>query len=128
MLFQKNILAVRTLFQSWLLFTQRLLPYLQTNVHVTDTLPVSVTYVYNSLTATTGDYGYDTGVITWTGSVNAGAGVMITFGATATETAPLGASIANAAIISGGGEIITRTATVHVVTWVYLPLVLKGGN
>jgi uncharacterized repeat protein (TIGR01451 family) len=97
-------------------------------VHVTDTLPISVTYVYNSLTATTGSYGYATGVVTWTGSVNAGTGVTITFGATVTETAPLGVSIANSAIISGGGEIITRTATFQVGHRIYLPIVMKGGG
>jgi uncharacterized repeat protein (TIGR01451 family) len=99
-----------------------------TNVRVTDTLPISLTYTADSLSATSGSHGYSSGVITWTGSVSASTAVTLTFGATVTETAPVGASIANAAIISGGGEIITRTATVHVVTRVYLPLVLKGGG
>jgi hypothetical protein len=52
--------------------------------------------------------------------------VTITFGATVSETAPVGASIANSAIISGGEEIITRSAAVNVIGFVYLPLIVKN--
>jgi uncharacterized repeat protein (TIGR01451 family) len=98
-----------------------------TNVRVTDTLPISLTYISNSLTATGGSYGYTDSVITWTGSVNAGGAVTITFGATVSQTAPLGTSITNSAVISGGGEIITCTATVAVEPlWVYLPIIFRN--
>jgi len=80
-----------------------------TNVQMADTLPPLLTYVGSSLTATSGSCGYSSGVITWTGSVNAGEAVTITFGATVAETPPMG-PIVNSAVISGGGEIITRTA------------------
>ena len=99
-----------------------------TDVRVTDALPVSLTYIDDSLTATSGSYGYSSGVITWTGAVDALQVVAITFGAVVSQTAPQGTSITNSAVISGGGEIITRTATVHVVTPIYLPLVLKSGG
>jgi uncharacterized repeat protein (TIGR01451 family) len=97
-----------------------------TNVRVTDTLPISLTYSSNSLTATNGSYGYNSGVITWTGSVNASGAVTISFGATVSHTVLLGTSITNSAVISGGGEIITRTATVGVRSSIYLPVVLKN--
>ena len=82
-----------------------------TNVQVTDTLPVSLSYIDNSLTATSGSSGYQNGVITWTGTVNAGGTVTITYGATVNPTLGF---IVNSAVISGGGDSVTRTATVTV--------------
>ncbi|MCG3211418.1 MAG: hypothetical protein FOGNACKC_05064 [Anaerolineae bacterium] len=81
------------------------------NVHVTDTLPPLLTYVNGSLTASDGSYSYNNGVINWTGSVNTGQTVDISYEAVVSPT--LG-SIVNSAVISGGGETITRTATVTV--------------
>ena len=83
-----------------------------TNVRGTDALPIFLTYIDNSLTATSGNYGYSNGVITWTGSVNVGEMVTITFGAKVGQTLGF---VVNSAVISGGGEIITRTATINVV-------------
>jgi hypothetical protein len=51
----------------------------------------------------------DSGVITWTGTVDAGEAVTVTFGAIA--GAKLG-QIANSALIAGAGEVFTRTASV----------------
>jgi len=93
-----------------------------TDIRVTDTLPISLTYISDSLTATDGSYGYNNSVISWTGSVNAGGAVTITFEAAVSQTI---GSIVNTAVISGGGEMITRTATVAVGRWLYLPVVLK---
>jgi uncharacterized repeat protein (TIGR01451 family) len=84
-----------------------------TDVHVTDTLPISLTYTPGSLVATSGNYGYSSGVITWTGTISVGELVTITFKSTAGYT--LGA-IVNSAVISGGGEVITRGATVNVIS------------
>lgn len=81
------------------------------NVQVTDALPPFLTYINNSLTATGGSYSYSNGVISWTGPVNAGQSVDISYEAVVSPT--LG-SIVNSAVISGGGETITRTATVTV--------------
>ncbi len=97
-----------------------------TDVRVTDTLPTLVTYLDNSLTATGGSYGYADGVVTWTGTVSAGGSVAVRFGVTVSQMASLGSSISNSAVISGGGEIITRTATVFVGHQIYLPLITKG--
>jgi uncharacterized repeat protein (TIGR01451 family) len=81
---------------------------------ITDTLPLSLTYVDHSLIADSGSYGHENGVITWTGSLTDGKVVRITFGATVSQTIPIGASIVNSAVISGGGERVTRTSAVDV--------------
>ncbi len=99
-----------------------------TDVRVTDTLPTLVTYLDNSLTATGGSYGYADGVVTWTGAVSAGGNVAVRFGVTVSQTASLGSSISNSAVFSGGGEIISRTATVFVGHQIYLPVVWKSGG
>jgi uncharacterized repeat protein (TIGR01451 family) len=98
------------------------------DVQVSDTLPITITYIEGSLTATSGSYGYDSSVVTWMGSLSAGAAVTITFEATVLETAPLGASITNSAVISGGGEIIIRSAEFRVGHRLYLPIVMQGGG
>jgi uncharacterized repeat protein (TIGR01451 family) len=96
------------------------------NVRVTDTLPISLSYLDSSLTATSGSYGYQNSVITWTGAVNAGGPVTITYGAAVKPTAHLSATIANSAVIDGGGEKITRTAFVYIPpAKLYLPLVSR---
>jgi uncharacterized repeat protein (TIGR01451 family) len=97
-------------------------------VLVTDTLPTSVTYADQSLTATDGDYDYENGNVMWNGSLDPAGTVIITFRATVSDVVPLGTSIANTAIISGGGEIISRTAKVFVGHRMYLPLMTKGGG
>ena len=81
------------------------------DARVTDTLPVSLSYIDNSLTATSGSASYQSGVITWNGTINASGHVTITYGATVNPT--LGFVITSAAI-SGGGDSVTRTATVTV--------------
>ena len=96
------------------------------NILVTDTLPIALAYINNSLTATGGSYSYSSGVISWTGTMSANSVVTIAFGATLSPTVPFGISIINSAVISGGGEIITRTATLDIKTQVYLPVVLKN--
>jgi uncharacterized repeat protein (TIGR01451 family) len=83
------------------------------NVLVTDTVSISLTYHSNSLVATDGTYGFNGGIITWTGSLNAQDRVTLTFGATVSQATSLG-SIVNTAVISGGGEIINRAATFNV--------------
>ncbi len=85
-----------------------------TDVLVTDTLPNSLIYAANSLTATAGSYGYSGGVITWTGTLEPQQEVPIMFTAYMNPTVTLGISITNSAVINGGGEIITRTAAIRV--------------
>jgi hypothetical protein len=90
---------------------------------VTDTLPSDL--IYHSVTASSGSYGEDSGVITWTGSVDPSSVVTITCGVTVSEEAPAGA-IVNSAVISGGGEIFTRTVSVNVVPPIYLPIIFRN--
>ncbi|CAG0929312.1 hypothetical protein TFLX_01247 [Thermoflexales bacterium] len=84
------------------------------NIMVTDTVPLSLTYSTDSLSATTGSYAYHHGVITWTGTVTASEFVTITFGAYVSQTVPIGASLVNSAVINREGTVITRTATVTI--------------
>jgi uncharacterized repeat protein (TIGR01451 family) len=96
-------------------------------VHVTDTLPISLTYTEGSLTAINGSFGYGNGVITWTGVVEAGAGVEITFGAMISETALPGTTITNSSAINCGGVTLVRKASVSVTAAeVYLPIILRN--
>jgi uncharacterized repeat protein (TIGR01451 family) len=81
---------------------------------VTDTLPVSLTLVGNSLTATDGNYGYENGVITWTGAVSIGQVVSISFGTMVSQIVSMDTTIANSAVISGGAEIVERRVAVRV--------------
>ncbi len=92
------------------------------SARVTDTLPASFVYVPGSLTVTGGSPNYDSGVITWEGQIAAGQEVGVSFAARAGTQ--LG-HIANHAVISGGGETFTRTATAEVRLPTYLPLVLR---
>lgn len=85
-----------------------------TTFRVTDTLPLSLTYAENSLTASSGSYGYRSGMITWTGSITAGEVVQIRLTTIVSQMVPLGISIINSAVVIGGSEIITRTATIDV--------------
>jgi hypothetical protein len=55
---------------------------------VTDTLPIYLSYIPNSLTATSGNASYSNGTITWNGAVNAGGLVTITFGAKVSQVTP----------------------------------------
>jgi uncharacterized repeat protein (TIGR01451 family) len=81
------------------------------DARVTDTLPVSLSYIDNSLTATSGSPSYQSGVTTWAGTISAGGSVTVTYGATVNPTLGF---IVNSAVISGGGDSVTRTATVTV--------------
>lgn len=97
-----------------------------TSVYVTDTLPTSLSYVPNSLTATSGIASYANGIVTWSGAASAGENVTITFGATVNPSVPIGTSIVNSATISGSGETFTPTAHTTVVSRV--AYVNKGAN
>ncbi|MEJ2735919.1 MAG: PKD domain-containing protein, partial [Anaerolineae bacterium] len=103
-------------------------PIDSTEIRVTDTLPLSLTYMEDSLTATAGSFGSENRVITWTGSLSAGGSVRITFGTTISTIVPLGTEVINSAVISAAGEIVTRTARVFVGHQIYLPLVMRSGS
>jgi uncharacterized repeat protein (TIGR01451 family) len=96
------------------------------NAAVTDSLPDTLTYVDGSLTATGGHANYSSGVITWTGPVNAVSTQTITFRATVSQTAR-GSVIVNQALIESGEERFSRTAAVRVPPpyYAYLPLIIR---
>jgi uncharacterized repeat protein (TIGR01451 family) len=79
-------------------------------VRVTDTLPSTLTYVPNSLTATAGSSNFSNGVITWNGSLGNGASVAISFAALA---GPALGNIADSALIDAGTGITTVTASIE---------------
>jgi uncharacterized repeat protein (TIGR01451 family) len=87
-----------------------------TGVRVTDTLPTFLSYIPDSLTATSGTASYNNGIITWNGIANAGESVTIAFDATVNSSVPIGTSIVNSAVLTGADETITRTATTNVVS------------
>lgn len=95
-------------------------------VRVSDTLPAEVHYL-GTLAASAGSYGYENGVITWTGTVDGGEPVTITYGVTIGLHISLPLSIVNNARIDDGRGIIwDRQAVVIVGGYAfYLPLVEK---
>lgn len=81
-------------------------------VRVTDTLPAQLSYIPNSLVASSGTPNYSNGTITWNGAVNSSQSVSLTFGTMVNPSVPVGTAIVNSAVISGDGETITPTAGV----------------
>jgi uncharacterized repeat protein (TIGR01451 family) len=78
---------------------------------MTDTIPLSTTYVAGSLTYPEGTGGYNaaTGVITWTGTVSPGVQLPIAFQVTV-DPALEGSAITNTALIDdGAGTLLERT-------------------
>ncbi|MBL8045536.1 MAG: DUF642 domain-containing protein [Anaerolineales bacterium] len=91
-------------------------------VNITDTLPASLNYIPSSLTATSGTASFADGIINWAGTLAPSGSVTITFGTTISPTTPGGTTITNSAIISGGGEVITRSASTNLDFFrLYLP-------
>ena len=78
---------------------------------VTDVLPVSLTYVPGSFSATTGTGGQSGGVITWTGTVPAAGSTTISFHATIRDDMPSCSVITNKATIGGPGYEFERQVT-----------------
>lgn len=99
-------------------------PISPTTVMVTDTLPVSLTYTPDSLSAPSGAYAYADGVITWTETVSSSTSITITFGATVSPSLERGRSVVNTVHIGAEDMITSRSATVKVpLVKVHLPLV-----
>lgn len=101
---------------------------------VTDELPLGLTYVDGSLYVPLSGgplYGASGNVITWTGSLNGGVQLAITFGAELTTTLAAGERVTNTVEITGAGILITRTATTLVISetvspFTYLPLIFRN--
>jgi uncharacterized repeat protein (TIGR01451 family) len=91
-------------------------------VQVTDTLPISLSYASGSLQASAGSYGYAGGVITWTGSLQPGDLVTVTFSGKVGKTG----AVTNTALIRGGGELFSRSARVEAEpVRVFLPCLIR---
>ena len=88
------------------------------NVVMTDTIPADLTLDPGSISVTGGgNYGISgTNVLTWTGSVNNGVSVEISFSAEITDTVPAGSTITNTAYITGTGSLITVSAATTIIT------------
>jgi uncharacterized repeat protein (TIGR01451 family) len=82
-----------------------------TGVRITDTLPISLTYVPGSFSANTGTGGESGGVITWTGIVPAGGNTAISFRATIGENVPSCSVITNKATIGSQSYEFERQVT-----------------
>jgi uncharacterized repeat protein (TIGR01451 family) len=87
--------------------------------YMTDTMPLSTTFVYGSLWASSGEAGYDPGaqMVTWTGVVSMNLGVTVTFAVTTDVGLAEGEQIVNQAWITDGAGIgfwRAATATVSV--------------
>jgi uncharacterized repeat protein (TIGR01451 family) len=94
---------------------------------LSDTLPVSTTYVAGSVT---GGATYDlaTHAITWNGGVNAGATRTITYRVTVDLGPDRGTTFVNQAILDDGRGLITvRQSTVTVPFRTYFPIVAHSG-
>lgn len=102
------------------------------DVVLTDTLPVALAYVADSLAYPEGSSGlYDSGVITWTGIVSPQAQALITFQATLVGDLEVDDVVTNTVVIEGNGVIVTRRAETTVIAapdpepeeyFTYLPL------
>lgn len=108
-----------------------------TGATISDTLPVSATFVSGSiqppteLNVITGGYGESNGVITWTGSLGPDTFATITFSAVVTDNVVPGQTLTNTVHITGTGVLITRSASTLIVSepptkTVYLPLAPKA--
>lgn len=95
-------------------------------VVLTDTLPAGVTYA-GGLSATSGNAVYAGGVVSWSGAVNSGAPVTITFNATIDPGLSAPTPIWNTAQINDGfGNILLRRAlTIVNAERVHLPFVRR---
>ena len=100
-------------------------------VAMTDALDTRLAYA-NGLDAQylngSGSASESSDVITWSGALQNGGVVTITFNATVTNTAVVGQFITNTAVISGAGSLITPTTSFEIVSphQIYLPVIFKS--
>jgi len=108
-----------------------------TSAQVTDTLPVSLTYLSGSLQSPTDlnvitvGIGESNGVITWTGSLGANSSATIRFSAVLTNSVQPGQIITNSVVITGAGSLFNPSASTLVITnsptsTLYFPIVFRA--
>ncbi len=88
--------------------------YTLDSVLITDTLPASLVFEAGSLSASSGSWGYESGVITWTGSITASHTVTLTFEAMVSQATLPGTVITNTATINAEGEISPASAVTKI--------------
>jgi uncharacterized repeat protein (TIGR01451 family) len=79
-------------------------------IQLTDTLVDEVTYVPGTLTADYGAFGFESGVVTWTGNLGM---VSITFSVQISPEIGL-ATIVNTAVVTGEGDLVTDSISTQV--------------
>lgn len=106
-----------------------------TTTTLTDTLPADLLYVTDSLTGTVSNsqvevigYGYNSGVITWTGILSGYGSASLTYEAVLTDTLVSGAVVTNSVDINYDGTAISRMAQTNIITStnLYLPIISKS--
>lgn len=94
-------------------------------VWLTDTLPAEVIFI-GPLTYTAGSGDYQSGVITWTGTISTDTAVTLTWPVQLHEGLLPGTQVANTAVIeTPNGIAPSTTAVVTIPAKVYLPLVIR---
>ncbi len=96
-------------------------------VRVTDTLPSNAYLVSGSIIPSSGSWGVNGNVLTWTGAVSSSLSVTVTYVMTTSSEITLPTAILSAMLIDDGqGSVLTRTAGAIVNGYeVYLPIVRK---
>ena len=85
------------------------------NASITDTLPAELAILPGTLASSNGgNFGVSGQVITWTGGVNNGSQLILSFDAVLTDTAPVG-TITNTALVTGTGMLMMPAAAFDVV-------------
>jgi uncharacterized repeat protein (TIGR01451 family) len=88
-----------------------------TGGRVTNELPVSFTYIPDSLKASSGNVGFDQGIITWDGSIEAGQSISIQY---QVNVGTITGTITNTATIIANEEVLNRSVLVRVVDQYYI--------
>ncbi len=97
-------------------------------VYLTDTLPISVTYISGTLAASSGTavFSDTSGTVYWEGDIAAGGLVTLTFAATVSPTLPTGALVTNTAYFSDQTMSYQKSATFTVAYILRWPIMLKS--
>ncbi len=95
------------------------------NVHLTDTLPLSLTLISGTLTVSSGSAAFDGTHIVWNGSITPTGEIDLHYALTPTnDLSPLPPQT-NLVTLIGGVAPVTRTTTTVLVFMTYLPIILR---
>jgi uncharacterized repeat protein (TIGR01451 family) len=95
-----------------------------------DRAPTYLTVAADTLTATMPGISYDSGLIRWTGDLDADAGVTVTFQAAINDTATEGLALINAATVKAANfpwrQYDSALTEIFGMQYIYLPLVMRN--